>query len=108
MDFDTYKKNAVKTAVYPKDFEIPYLALGIAGEVGEFCNKLKKVYRDCEGTISREFVELSEDELGDVLWYLANLAEALGLRLESIATKNNKKLFSRLERGTLRGSGDSR
>jgi len=47
-------------------------------------------------------------ELGDVLWYVAQLASELGLELDEIAAQNLEKLFSRQERGVLSGSGDDR
>jgi NTP pyrophosphatase (non-canonical NTP hydrolase) len=47
-------------------------------------------------------------ELGDVLWYTAQLATELGLKLEEIAQANLDKLSSRMRRGVLSGSGDER
>ena len=47
-------------------------------------------------------------ELGDVLWYVAQLASELGLALEDVARENLEKLGSRQRRGVLSGSGDER
>jgi NTP pyrophosphatase (non-canonical NTP hydrolase) len=47
-------------------------------------------------------------ELGDVLWYLAQLATEAELDLEELAEANLAKLASRRERGALHGSGDTR
>ena len=113
-DLNTYQKLAKTTVVYPAiaDVSIPgnpyYPALGLAGEVGEFCNKLKKVMRDNSGVITPEFTKDAEKELGDVLWYLAACASELGLDLGTIAEKNLDKLFDRKDRGTLQGDGDDR
>ena len=85
-----------------------YPALGLAGEVGEFCNKLKKVMRDKGGYVDFDFRADAEKELGDILWYLAECASVLGLDLVQIAKKNLDKLASRKERGVITGSGDNR
>ncbi len=47
-------------------------------------------------------------ELGDVLWYVAQLASELDLNLDEIAQANLDKLLSRQRRGVLSGSGDER
>jgi NTP pyrophosphatase (non-canonical NTP hydrolase) len=47
-------------------------------------------------------------ELGDVLWYVANLAGDLGFELEWVAQQNLDKLNSRMARGVIKGSGDYR
>ena len=47
-------------------------------------------------------------ELGDVLWYVANIANDLGLTLEEIAIMNEDKIIKRKQNNTLRGNGDYR
>ena len=47
-------------------------------------------------------------ELGDVLWYVAQLASELDLDLNQVAEANLQKLLSRQRRGVLSGSGDDR
>jgi NTP pyrophosphatase (non-canonical NTP hydrolase) len=99
-----YQKEAFATAIYPDPYAIIYPAMGLAGEAGEVLNKLKKSLRD--GTpIDADGIK---KELGDVLWYVAVLAEDLGLSLELVAQDNLGKLRDRAKRGTLRGSGDNR
>ena len=85
-----------------------YPALGLAGEVGEFCNKLKKVMRDSGGVITESFRQDAKKELGDILWYLSELATVFGMDFGAIAEENLNKLASRKERGTITGSGDNR
>ena len=46
--------------------------------------------------------------MGDVLWYVANLAKELGISMDEVAQKNIEKLQSRQQRGELHGSGDNR
>lgn len=109
MDFNTYQKKSRKTAIYPnKDKNFIYPVLGLVGETGEVAEKIKKIIRDKGGKISRHDKEELAKELGDVLWYLANLAIELGLSLEQIAQNNLAKLRSRKKRNRLHGAGDNR
>lgn len=109
MDFKKYQKESRKTAIYPKiGKNFIYPTLGLCSEAGEIAGKIKKVLRDEGGKISVEKKELIKEELGDVLWYVAQIASELGLSLEDIAKHNLEKLFSRKARGKLSGSGDKR
>ena len=110
LDFATYQKQALTTAVYPGRGEgnFTYPALGLAGETGEVCEKLKKAIRDDGGKVSDERRSLLAKELGDVLWYIATLSTELGLDLEAIAAGNLAKLAARKEAGKIHGSGDLR
>lgn len=91
---------------------MPYLALGIADEAGEVAGKVKKFIRDHNmQSIAELSVEQKEDlkkELGDVLWYIAQIATETGYSLEMVAQANIDKLYSRLDRNTIGGSGDER
>ena len=109
MNFEEYQKLSRKTALYPnKDDNFIYPTLGLMGESGEIAEKIKKVIRDEGGIISEEKrLELSK-ELGDVLWYLSQIATELKLPLDEIAKLNIEKLNSRKERGKISGSGDNR
>lgn len=109
MTFVEYQIEARKTAIYPnKDNNFIYPTLGLAGEAGEVAEKIKKVLRDNQGIVSEEKkIEITK-ELGDVLWYVANLSQELGISLEDVAQKNIEKLKSRQQRDELHGSGDNR
>lgn len=108
MNISYYQSEARKTAIYPSEAMVTYPLLGLAGEVGEFCNKYKKVIRDDGGEITIDKHTALKDELGDILWYIANLAQDLGVSLDDVARANLDKLTSRQERGVLGGSGDNR
>ncbi len=108
MDLSFYQLKAIQTAIYPDEQRISYPAMGLAGECGEVLNKIKKIYRDHSGKFSKANKEEIASELGDVLWYLAVLAQDLGHDIDDIADKNLKKLASRKSRGKLTGSGDTR
>jgi NTP pyrophosphatase (non-canonical NTP hydrolase) len=108
MDLSEYQRQSRRTAEYPREAWLAYPALGLAGEAGEVAEHAKKAIRDDGGTISDERRAAMAKELGDVLWYVAQLASELGLDLDEIAGQNLEKLFSRQQRGVLSGSGDDR
>jgi len=109
MNFNEYQIKARETAVYPNiNNNFIYPTLGLVGEAGEVAEKIKKVIRDNNGTISEEKKEEIKKELGDVLWYIANLAKELNIDLDDIAQGNIEKLFSRMERNKIHGDGDNR
>lgn len=87
---------------------IVYPTLGLVNEAGEFAGKIKKIFRDKNGEFSDADKEALKGELGDILWYLTQVCTNLGFTLEEVAEENLDKLFSRLERGKIQGSGDNR
>ena len=105
MEMNNYQEAARKTAIYPRARGLEYTALGLAGEAGEYANKVKKVMRD--GAAAYNVMKF-EDELGDVLWYLSQCAEEIGTTLDVIAQRNLAKLAVRHVAGKLGGSGDDR
>ncbi|MFC1629978.1 nucleoside triphosphate pyrophosphohydrolase family protein [Patescibacteria group bacterium] len=109
MTFEEYQKLSRETAIYPdlgKNFIYP--VLGLVGESGEIAEKIKKVLRDDKGIISEEKKQEILKELGDVLWYVSQIATELDLPLDKVASFNIEKLSSRKERNKLSGSGDNR
>jgi len=109
LTLDEYQKQARSTAVYPKEYRIIYPALGLAGEAGEAVEKVKKAVR-LGATGYPNYIDYAglTKELGDVLWYLANIASDMGITLEVIAQLNIEKLKDRADRGVLKGEGDNR
>jgi NTP pyrophosphatase (non-canonical NTP hydrolase) len=109
MELGEYQRRSRATAVYPgAGADLVYPALGLCGEAGEAAEKVKKAIRDDAGVLTQERREALGAELGDVLWYLAQLATEAGLDLDELAEANLEKLRSRRERGALNGSGDRR
>jgi len=106
--FNEFQKHALSTARWDPDSGLFYTALGLAGEAGECADAVKKVYRD-DGGVLKEDVQLKIAlELGDVLYYLAALADAIGFDLAGIANLNIQKREDRALRDVIGGSGDFR
>ena len=109
MRLSEYQRASRRTATYPDAGEnLVYPTLGLAGEAGEVAEKVKKLLRDDGGVLGEERRAALAGELGDVLWYVAQVATEAGLELEAIAEANLAKLRSRAQRGVLSGSGDER
>jgi NTP pyrophosphatase (non-canonical NTP hydrolase) len=109
MDFNDYQNKSRKTAKYPAiGHPVIYPALGLVNEAGEVAGKIKKVFRDKDGQINEETRQALKAELGDVLWYIAQVATELNLSMDEIAEHNIAKLYDRLERGKIQGDGDNR
>lgn len=84
-----------------RDFRI--MELGLAGEVGEVMELLKKNVRD--GNLDPNQLK---KELGDVAYYWARICSAHGFKPSEVLEGNRTKLAGRLQRDTLRGSGNDR
>ena len=109
MNFKDYQRTALETACYADvGSNYNYPALGLAGEAGEVCNKIKKIERDHDGVITKDMKCKISDEIGDVLWYLAMLSHEFGLSLQNIAESNIYKLNLRAINGKIKGFGDQR
>lgn len=108
MELSEYQRLSRRTAEYPREAWLAYPALGLAGEAGEVAEHAKKAIRDDGGAVSDDRRAAMAKELGDVLWYVAQIATELGLDLDQIAEGNLEKLLSRQQRGVLSGSGDDR
>lgn len=112
MNFNEYQRRAADTAIYPhagqKDIvALSYLGLGL-GEAGEVQGKIKKILRDSNGVIKDHHRIQIAKELGDLQWYVSQIASEIGISLDVIAIQNLSKLADRKDRGVLEGSGDER
>lgn len=99
MDLNEYQKKAQETDRVPAresrtpGDELMVPLLGLAGEAGELLSEYKKHLRDGEAHIL--FPARIEEELGDILWYVANLATKFDVTLEQVAQSNLKKTQGR-------------
>ncbi|MDJ0277328.1 nucleoside triphosphate pyrophosphohydrolase family protein [Sphingomonas sp. 2R-10] len=99
MDLKAYQAQALLTDKVPRTSEdeaataliVPML--GLAGETGQLLSEYKKHLRD--GAAHRLFKDRVGEELGDLLWYIANVASKFGLDLDQIAEKNLDKVRAR-------------
>lgn len=104
MKLNDYQNEARKTAIYPIDDGLTYTALGLCGEAGEVAEKIKKFIRGDTTFVESDLLY----ELGDVLWYLSNLAFECGYTLQEVAEVNLNKLGARMLSDTIKGDGDRR
>ena len=107
-DLDMYQQVAKTTAIYPREQAIIYPTLGLTGEAGEVANKVKKIIRDGTNKNNENLVQEISAEIGDCLWYIAILADDVGVKLSDIANSNLEKLANRKKNNTIHGSGDTR
>jgi NTP pyrophosphatase (non-canonical NTP hydrolase) len=105
MNFNDYQKQAIITNLRKEDKfkELMQQVLGLADESGEVLAKFKKWIRDDDADFDKLDTANIKKELGDILWYIAVVADDLGISLDDIASYN-----IRHKRGTLKGSGDDR
>ena len=110
MTFNDYQKAALTTLkVHPdKIMNQTIMAMGVAGEAGEVVEKWKKIVAYKDAVISPEDRTELAKELGDVIWYIAVLADSLGLPLDEVMQMNLDKLASRQQRNAIAGQGDNR
>ena len=99
MTFEEYQKLTRKTRNHELTYREQFIngALGLNGEAGEVADLIKKTYFQGH--------EFGDDkiahELGDVMWYVALIADCLGMTLEDIADLNIQKLKKRYPNGFL-------
>jgi NTP pyrophosphatase (non-canonical NTP hydrolase) len=101
MEFRHYQEEAQKTDRVPlkagedDDHSVIVPLLGLAGEAGGLLSEYKKYLRDGSG--HKLFEKRVKEELGDILWYVANLATKFGLDLNTVVQDNILKIRDRWE-----------
>lgn len=99
MELNAYQQAAQKTdRVTDRQSDIARIdvivpLLGLAGEAGELLSEYKKHLRD--GVAHLLFKDRVSEELGDLLWYIANVAEKFDLKLDDVAQSNLRKTYDR-------------
>ena len=95
MEFSEYQRLALSSDKTGMDVtrSLMVTLLGLAGETGSLLSEYKKWLR--EGEAYKPFSDQVSEELGDILWYLANLATKLNLDLGEVAAENLAKIEDR-------------
>lgn len=103
MTMNDFQREALRTSAAPyPEHERPIVqGLGLCGEAGEVANLIKKMAWHGLPTDAARI----GDELGDVLWYVADLATHYGLTLDEVAARNVAKLRARYPDGFTVGGG---
>jgi len=118
VNINDYQQQAAETAIYPGQGTMEglfYLAMKLSGEAGEVAEKIAKLMRDkgLRAHVSSAQIDVLDidaivKELGDVEWYVSQIAEQLAVEMATVLDRNLDKLADRKERGVLQGSGDDR
>ncbi len=109
VSFNDFQSFCQTTKQYPAlDNPLIYPCFGLAGETGEFIEKVKKILRNKKGVFSEEDKLLLALELGDILHYCSLLSSELGFSFEDIAFLNKVKLLQRKKENKILSSGDLR
>jgi len=97
MDFKEYQEAAKTTAGHagPSQERMICASLALCGEAGELANYVKKGVWHGHGVLKADIME----ELGDTLWYISEMCEAVGLSLDLVAQFNIDKLKRRYPEG---------
>lgn len=97
MNFNEYQKFAMRTCKkFDKEEEaIANVGLGLAGECGEVADIIKKHLVGAK-EIDKEHLQ---EELGDILWYIAEACEVFNVDMQNVAVGNIKKLMKRFPNG---------
>ena len=105
MEFNDYQDKVLQFRT--KTADEMYAVIGLSGEVGELHSLIAKAIRDGVKD-EAEFEKNIKKELGDILWFIAAIADDFETSFDEIATINYYKLKDRFERGVTGGSGDAR
>ena len=109
-NIDDYQTTTNTSKLYDVvvDHAIVYPALGLSGEVGEFHEKIKKIFRDKGGQMTEADKQGLKLELGDIMWYVVVCAQTLGFKMSDVLEANLNKSEDRRQRNKVKGEGDNR
>lgn len=70
------------TAIYPVDREVDYTIIGLGSEIGELAEVYGEAKKTFYGQLDGSDTKEALSECGDICWYVAATADALGLQLD--------------------------
>jgi len=109
LTFSKYQTDSKSTDLYAQFGDSLLMhCLGLTGEVGELAEKIKKVIRNDGRIFDATNLPAIQKEIGDILWYLAQIATDLGIDLGESASQNREKLLDRQARDVIKSVGDVR
>jgi NTP pyrophosphatase (non-canonical NTP hydrolase) len=87
-----YQRFTLKTDKNPQTgyAGLKFSLLGLFGEVGSLLSELKKKQRDRDSYVG--YAESVMEELGDVMWYFANITQRAGLNLDVLAQRMSREI----------------
>lgn len=103
MEFNDYQKLASRT-LYGNEQVLTNCALGVASEAGEVVDLIKKYTFHGHDLDKKALTK----ELGDVLWYLSQIAEWADIPFENVAIQNIEKLEKRYPNGFSKEASQNR
>jgi NTP pyrophosphatase (non-canonical NTP hydrolase) len=86
-EYKIFQKNTEKNP-----FDLKYMAIGLAGEVGEVLNEIKKLERDDDNILTYERKSKIIEEMGDVMWYFTGILNRVDTTFETVLKTNMDKL----------------
>lgn len=105
LTFKEYSDFTHTTAIYDRDKAVEYCTLGLTSEAGEVAGVVKRLFRGDHKELQKERIM---SEVGDVMWYCAQLLSSIDSSMEEAARYNIKKLSERKDKGTIKGEGEKR
>ena len=82
MDYNDFQQQALTTAIYPVDREVDYTIVGLGSEIGELAEVYSEAKKGFYGKLNGSDAKDALSECGDIFWYVAATADALGLQLD--------------------------
>jgi NTP pyrophosphatase (non-canonical NTP hydrolase) len=105
MTLNDYQDQAQAFNIVEDSARSEHAFAGLVEEVGELASHRK---RKARGDARPDSINFIKKELGDILWYVADLCAVYGFSLEEVASANLYKLKKRKENDTIKGRGDER